>query len=273
MRWRSIGTAVAAGLVSVLPTFCTGAASAQQSRPGTLAYKLDPHLNPEDQLAPSQIVQPIPAAVPEPGEPPIPRRELHERASRRHAGHNARRTTRSATRSERERPAVACRGPFAKNSSMSALAEAFGAQNLKFREEQASGGTVGATVLFPDDPKRRLVVWWHNANRTGTYLIDIEGKSAWTAPRGLRLGLTLTELQKINRKPFKLQGFNQGGIATVSDWNDGALAVLPGGCKASVSLHTKSAAAQRLPAADQYSSALAAIRALQPEVAEILIGY
>jgi hypothetical protein len=273
MRWRSIGAAVAAGLFSALQILCAGAACAQKSHAGTLAYKLDPHLNPEDQLAPSQIVQPIPAAVPEPGAPPIPRSELHERASRRHTERNARRTSGSAKRRERERPVVACRGPFAKSSSMSALAKAFGAQNLKFREEQASGGTVGATVLFADEPKRRLVVWWHNANRTGIYLIDIEGKSAWTAPRGLRLGLTLTELQKINRKPFELQGFNKAGIASVSDWNGGALAALPGGCKASVSLHTKSAAARRLPAVDQYSSALAAIHALQPEVAEILIGY
>jgi hypothetical protein len=55
--------------------------------------------------------------------------------------------------------------------------------------------------------------------------------STWTGPGGLRLGLSLTDLEKLNRKPFKLRGFDKDKTATVSDWDHGALAALAGGCK------------------------------------------
>jgi hypothetical protein len=34
---------------------------------------------------------------------------------------------------------------------------------------------------------------------------------------GLR-GLSLADLEKLNRKPFKLRGFDKDNTATVSDW-------------------------------------------------------
>jgi hypothetical protein len=39
----------------------------------------------------------------------------------------------------------------------------------------------------------------------------------------LRLGLSLADLEKLNRKPFKLRGFDKDNTATVSDWDHGAL--------------------------------------------------
>jgi hypothetical protein len=42
-------------------------------------------------------------------------------------------------------------------------------------------------------------------------------------------------MEKLNRKPFKLKGFDNN-IASVSDWDGGAFADLPGDCKASASL-------------------------------------
>ncbi len=83
--------------------------------------------------------------------------------------------------------------------------------------------------MFPNDPKRRLEVWWSNpADRTGIYLIDIKGKSTWGGPGGMRLGLNVLQLEKLNQKPFKLKGFDKNGVATVSDWDGGALASLAG---------------------------------------------
>jgi len=110
-----------------------------------------------------------------------------------------------------------------------------------------------------------------------TYLIDIAGQSIWTAPKGLRLGLGLEQLQKLNRKPFKLNGFDKDGLANVADWDGGQLAALPGDCKAGVSLRVTGEKAadvgRELPAKDQYSSENPALRALRPTVSEILIGY
>jgi hypothetical protein len=49
--------------------------------------------------------------------------------------------------------------------------------------------------------------------------------------------MALPALEKLNHKPFKLKGFDKDGVATVTNWDDGALAALPGGCKATVSSH------------------------------------
>jgi hypothetical protein len=228
-----------------------------------------PNLSPEDQLAPSQMNQAMPAAVPEP-EAGAPKSKT---PPKRTAAAKPR-TVRPLPPSGTGRTVVDCTGPFAKDSGMLALAVTYDARNMIFTHETVQGTQVGVTVIYPKDPRRRLEVWWQNPNRTGTYLIDIAGKSIWTAPKGLRLGLSLEQLQKLNHKPFKLKGFDEDGTATVADWDGGELAALPGGCKASASLHTNAkSAATDLPAKDQYSSDDPAVRALKPTVSEILIGY
>ena len=153
----------------------------------------------------------------------------------------------------------------------------FDSRNMTFTEETVQGTKVGATVLFPKDPKRRLEVWWSNPNRTGLYLIDITGKSTWSGPGGLRLGLTLEELEKLNHKPFKLKGFDKDNVATVSDWDGGALTSLPGGCKSGVNFQAdpkaSADAVSALAADHEYSSDDPAMRLVKPTVSEVLIGY
>jgi hypothetical protein len=272
---RFIMAAAVAALAAVLAAAFSGAPVSAQQRP-------QPNLNPEDQLSPAQVAQPMPAPVQEPdgtgaggangapsGEPAAKRAGT--------AANPKPAPARVAARPARvggARTVVECSGPFAKDSGMLALAMAFDSRNMIFTHIKVQGTDVGETVLFPNDPKRRLEVWWSNPNRTGTYLIDITGKSTWTAPLGLRLGLTLEQLEKLNRKPFKVKAFDQDDIAGVASWDDGALAKLPGDCKAGVNVHAEAKSATTdLPAKDEYSSDDPALRALKPTVAEILIGY
>lgn len=250
----------------VAAALCTFFAAALPSvLPGASAQQRQPNLNPEDELSPSQMKQPMPAAVPEPSP------GKHAAVAVKPApGSQPPRAPHAAS----VRTVVECSGPFAKDSGMLALAVTYDSRNMIFTHETVQGTQVGATVLFPKDPHRRLEVWWQNPNRTGTYLIDIAGKSIWTAPKGLRLGLTLEQVEKINHKPFKLKGFDESGVAGVADWDGGELASIPGGCKAGVSMQVKDkSATAELPAKDQYSSDDPAMRALKPTVSEILIGY
>src|ERR1700745_3747221 len=100
---------------------------------------------------------------------------------------------------------VACNGPFAKDSSHLKLAMFFDSKNVTFSDVEYGGTKVPASVLFPHDPKRRLEVWWSNLTaRKDIHLIVIGGQSTWAAPGGLRLGQTLEQVEKLNRKPFKL---------------------------------------------------------------------
>jgi hypothetical protein len=240
------------------------------------ASQTNPDLDSDDQLAPSQMKQPMPAAVAEPGgasaKPAHPAVHASAEGAPPHsavAGITGLANTRTVT----------CSGIFGKDSSHLKLAMTFESKNITFTDVDADGGAkIQATVLFPKDPKRRLEVWWANpAARSETHLIVIGGQSTWTAPGGMHLGLTLAQLEKLNQKPFKLKGFNKDGVATVSGWDGGALADLPGGCISGVSVHADpkaSADAVGAFAADrEYSSSDPAIRAVKPTVSEILIGY
>jgi hypothetical protein len=174
---------------------------------------------------------------------------------------------------------VACSGVFARNSSHEALASAFNAKNVSFTEVEGGpeGSKLMASVLFPNDPKRRLEVLWQNEDaRTDTYRIVITGRSTWTGPKGLHLGLPLAAVEKINGKPFKLQGFDQSNSSVAIDWQDGALASLPGGCNVGIffAADPKAPQSARAEAAGQeFASSDAVIRALKPTVTEILLGY
>ena len=174
---------------------------------------------------------------------------------------------------------VTCSGPFAKNSGHLRLAQAYGVHNVEFTQVSGDdGSTLMASVLFPTDPKRRLEVLWDDDNeRTGTRMMVIDGQSTWTAYKGIHLGLPLAALEKLNGKPFKLMGFEKGGMATVTDWNGGALGLLTDGCKVEVQLKPDpKAAAGTLEAAGsnkEFASNDPAIKAAKPTIGEIIVGY
>jgi len=272
--WHGAGASLAAALAAaafiVMPPVIAGVRAQDRQ-----------NLNPEDVLAPSQMAQPMPAPVSEPSaaakKKPPERRAAAAKpdpAKPEAAKPGPGSAPVHAPRAGSFKTVIECKGPFAKDSGMLALAVTYDSRNMIFTHEKVQGTDVGVTVLFPKDPKRRLEVWWQNANRTGLYLIDIAGKSVWAAPKGLRLGLTLEQVEKLNHKPFKLKGFDADGVAAVADWDGGELASLPGGCKASASVQAKDkSAASELPAKDEYSSSDPAMRALKPLVSEILIGY
>jgi hypothetical protein len=243
------------------------------------AQHRDPNLDPEDQLSPSQMQQPMPGAVATPGGAAAPARRAAATPARSEAAAPAHAAAARTVAAPPNAPkTVTCSGAFSKDSSNLRLAMTFDSRNVAFTDENVSGSTVGASIVYPNDPKRRLEVWWSNAaNRSDTYLILINGQSAWVGPNGLKLGLTLADLEKLNHKPFKVKGFDKDGVASVSDWDGGALTTIPGGCKSGISLKpdakTAPDALSALPAEQEFSSSDPAMRAVKPKVSEILLGY
>jgi hypothetical protein len=240
-----------------------------RGQPQAPALERDPDLDAADQLAPSQIRQPMPAAV---AEPTGGDRVHATRGAVLEPGAEAQPS--SAAKSHN----VACRGLFARDSSHAKLAVAFRSRNVAFTQvDGVSGAKIMATVLFAKDPRRRLEVWWTNqTTRSETHLIVINGQSDWSAPGQLRLGLTLPQLEQINGKAFKLTGFDKNNIATLTNWNGGQVSVVPGGCKIGISLRPRTASASALgalPATREFISSDAALRAVDPTVSEILVAY
>lgn len=175
--------------------------------------------------------------------------------------------------------AVTCSGVFAKDSTHLKLAIKYDSRNIVFGQvDGPDGSKIPGSILFPNDPRRRLEVLWNNdASRSETSVIAINGKSQWSAPKGLKLGLPIAALEKANGRPFKVSGFGADGAASVLGWEGGHLATLPGGCKVGMRLFADPKApedARSTVGGDkELLSSDSNVRAVKPTVGEILIGY
>jgi hypothetical protein len=252
-----------------------------------------PALSPDEEISPRQVqtvpvVKPKPRPAPARSVPPADKPVPGDDAATAPRPSPSRAATATAPAAVPAAPgapkpaaaahAVACSGAFAKDSNHIKLMQTFQPKNVEYGEVAGAGGTkLNASILYPKDPKRHLEVMWQNeAGRSDTSVIVITGQSTWTGPKGLRLGLTLAALEKLNGKGFKVSGFDQPDGSAVLDWQGGALASLPGGCKVGIRLAAdRKAAADALAAAKgtEFGSSDAAMRAVKPTVAEILLGY
>ena len=247
----------------------------QRGQKPAAAFEHDPDLDAADQLAPSQVNQPLPGAV----SMPSGGSQTHTRAAA--PGSDASLDAGTPVRPSRpgKQHVIACDGVFGRDSSHTKLATAFQSRNVTFTQVDASsGGKVMASVLYAKSPKQRLEVWWSQpVSRSDTHLIVINGQSDWIAPGELHLGLTLAELEQLNGKPFKLSGFDKDYVAALTDWNGGQLDALAGGCKIGINLRpdpkTPSASLSDLSADHAFTSSDAALRAVNPTISEILIAY
>jgi hypothetical protein len=111
--------------------------------------------------------------------------------------------------------------------SEAALRAAYGADNIV---EQTLPGPEGesyfASVLYPNDPLRRLeIVWADEATKMQAASVSVSGEaSAWSGPNGLSIGDDLARVEQLNGRAFKLWGFGWDYGGWVSDWSGGAFA-------------------------------------------------
>jgi hypothetical protein len=244
------------------------AASAQQPWPGSqvqLAQRASPSAAPDvsedDELSPRQM-QSQPAGQPAARRPrPTTQVSAPAQGAPRGGGHT-----------------IACSGVFAHDSNHLKLAMAFEARNLTFTQVDGPDNTkLNASVVFPNDPKRRLEVLWENdATRSATSLIVIGGQSQWVGPKGLHVGMPLAALEKANGKPFKLAGQDQPNGGSVLDWDGGAMDSLPGGCKVGIRLAADPKAGDAGRTAFVGKELVSNDAALKPAklgIVEIILGY
>lgn len=128
-------------------------------------------------------------------------------------------------------PSLACEGPFAKDTTHDKLVAAFGAKNVAFKDVDVTSNVLTkATVLFDADPTRRLVVFWKDEkSRTRPIAVTIDAPSTWTGPGGVRNGLTLRDLERLNGGNFSITGFGGIGGGEASKLG-GPFVNLPGNC-------------------------------------------
>lgn len=130
-------------------------------------------------------------------------------------------------------PVLACGGSFSRATSHAKLAAEFGEKNVVFKQIDG-GGKERVTVLFENEPIKQIVVHWRDAtSRSGISSVAISAPSTWVGPGGIRNGLPLKDVEKLNGGTFNINGFeaDDGGFASGFK---GQLASLPGGCSLSV---------------------------------------
>ena len=174
---------------------------------------------------------------------------------------------------------IKCEGPFGRNASHGDLVKAFGSSNVVYQDIDGAGGeTIKASVLYPNDAKAKLEIIWGDEKARRRPMIRAKDQSGWASANGIRIGMALEEIEKMNGKPFKLSGFDWDDGGRVRDWQGGALAKpLPGGCIVSVEfVHAEDAPEANLSKVTgegEFLSDGADMRAVEPYVAVVTISY
>jgi hypothetical protein len=177
------------------------------------------------------------------------------------------------------RNVLQCDGAFARDSSHAKLVQTFGKSSVAFTDiDGGEGDKVKASVVYPDEPRRRVEILWHDEKtRSRPSTIRVGFKSQWRTVRGLRIGSELAEVERINGRPFKLLGFDWDLGGRVSDWQGGTFATVPGGCDFRLGFNpwadAPDAARDKVSGDKEFLSNDPNMRASKPTVSEIIINY
>ena len=173
-------------------------------------------------------------------------------------------------------------GLIQKHTSERLLVETFGVENVR-REVilQADGRELPGTVVFPADPVRRIEVYWKDpSTRLSPDEVHVLGdKTQWRLIEEITLGTTLTDLERLNDKPFEIAGWGWDYGGSICNWSGGMLDALLPERLASVVLYSKNF--EDLAAGEQKSlhgdscrtSSLPLIHKLNPTIVYLSIRF
>jgi hypothetical protein len=119
-----------------------------------------------------------------------------------------------------------CRTTFVPEVGEADLLAGFGSTNVVpgqvyLGEEHYDDGT----ILFGQDREDRVEILWKiKSERRRPAWVRVRGESSrWHTREGLALGLDLKSIERLNRKPFRLLGFEWDYAGTVMSWSGGRL--------------------------------------------------
>jgi len=116
-------------------------------------------------------------------------------------------------------------GAIGKKTSEDELIRIYGISEVGRSTVKAPGkGDQPCSVVFPGS-KDELRITWEDEDRTRVEAVYIlRSGSSWFTPQGLRHGLDLAELTKVNQAPLSFYGLDWTYAGTVNDWKSGRLA-------------------------------------------------
>lgn len=123
-------------------------------------------------------------------------------------------------------------GPITAETTRAGLAALFGNENVQDRNLELSEGPDVATVIYGGDSSAALAVTW-DKERVSTIHICYgtnTGTCRWRTASGIRIGLPVRELEKLNGKSFQIAGYGFDGQGAVTSWRYGMLEEDPAAC-------------------------------------------
>lgn len=175
---------------------------------------------------------------------------------------------------------ISCIGALGRDSDLQTVDRTFGSTNVQRRvERDAAAGSDATTIVFPDDPAKRIEIVWRNATamRRPASIHFADGnrvKIAGMSGLAVGIGSTLAEVESANGVPFKLSAFNSmdGGLVTPVGWRGGVLSQVTGGCTLYVRFRPGRADAAEIAEVTgitELHSNTPALRRVQPVVASM----
>jgi hypothetical protein len=148
------------------------------------------------------------------------------------------------------------------------FAERFGAENLTNQTLPGpEGESYEATLVFADDPTRRLEITWNEDHTAVSSAMVSNAGTQWRGAAGYTIGTSIGDIERLNVMPFKLWGFDWDYGGWVSDWSVGALSQNPI-CTTRVRFTPRDEANTEAMGDSEFSSNDPAIRAADPIVSE-----
>lgn len=116
-------------------------------------------------------------------------------------------------------------GPITHDTTEQDLIRLYGKDNVKRVDVYiGEGETLPGTVLFPDTPKE-LTIEWGGLYVAPSRLTITRRDSVWKIDKGIKVGDTLERVEKLNRKAFRLTGFEWDYPGRTVSWEHGKLPV------------------------------------------------
>lgn len=166
-------------------------------------------------------------------------------------------------------------GPIGVTSTKESLAKEFGADNVRQETIYVGDGMEWpGLAVYPDDPEKRVEVFWWEEDPTRVQLVRIQGESSlWKTAEGVSLGTTLSELESLNGKPFELLGLAWDFGGGVTNWNGGKLEGLTLRLDASPEASYTDEEASQILGDQQVSSDNLVMRKVNPAVFQITVSF
>ncbi len=137
-------------------------------------------------------------------------------------------TTRAAPLAWQDQPLPFSCASFGPDIDERALKVRFGGANVTTGSVPwggAEGDYNEGTILFADHPDAKLEIYWHDrvAKRTPEWVGIHGSKSRWRSPGGVTLGADLKTVERLNGRPFRLNGWGTDLGGGVYSWAGGFL--------------------------------------------------